>query len=68
MKLSAISVMSQNSGPYACACGTEAENFNLHTNLHILQHTKSVSTLDEPHSQPFGGNYFLMFQVMQFTD
>lgn len=54
--------MSQNSEPYACACGTEAENF------HILQQIKSVSTLDEPRSQPFGGNYFRTFQVMQFTD
>lgn len=56
-EISAISVMSQNSGPYACACGTEVEKF------HILQHTKSVSTLDEPQPTIWGGGvYFHMFQ------
>jgi hypothetical protein len=27
--INAVSVMSQNSGPYACACGTDVENFIL---------------------------------------
>jgi len=61
--MNAASVTSQNSGPYARACGTEVENFSLHKNFHILQHTKYVSNLDKLHSQPFGGNYFPLFQL-----